>query len=262
MMYNTKNSDVDVENKSVDLRSEVTPLYFELIDKCKKGGIEFRKAKDHTDSVAFTCVPAFVGNGYKPDSEDSVMIVGRAVNGWDVDWPTETDEIVEQVLNQSFDLESINDLPEQDGYYFSKSRFFLVIREMMKRLGATDSDWSSKFVWSNLYKVAPALNGNPKGKEQHIQRESAIRLLRKEIELFKPKYIVFVTGYDFTTWSWYNNTCENTFAKEFNIQKTDNSGDYVEGYGSCNGNKIIVACRPETKSVEAWVDSVLNAFTN
>ena len=257
---NTKEPDRTVAFDQINLKKELTPLYTQLINKCKDDGIKFRKAKSPDDRDAYTCVPMFVGNNYNAGSNDSVMIVGRAVNGWDVEWSDGTDRMVSQLLNQSFDLASINDLPEQDGYYFSRSRFFLVIKEMMQKLGASNDNWSSRFAWSNLYKVAPAIDGNPSGKVQHTQRELAVQILKKEIDILKPKYIIFVTGYDFTTWSWRNNTAENTFKKEFNLQPTDAFGDYVEGYAIYNGSKIVVACRPEMKSVTAWVDGVLTAL--
>lgn len=243
-----------------NLQTELSLLYTQLVDKCKNDGIVFRKAKNTDDRDAYTCVPMFVGKNYKVGANDSVMIVGRAVNGWDVEWPAETEEMVKQLLNQSFDLETINDLPNQDGYYFSRSRFFLVIKEMMRKFGANDEDWSSRFVWSNFYKVAPAIDGNPNGKVQYVQRELAIKILKKEIDILKPKYIVFVTGYDFATWSWRNNTTENTFKKEFNLQPTNDYGNYVEGYATYNSSKIVVTCRPEMKSVADWVDGVLGAF--
>ena len=243
------------------LRTELTPLYQKLIEACKKAGISIRKSNTPEDTDAHTCVPMFVGNDYKVGADDSVMIVGRAVNGWDTEWPEDTNEIVTQLLNMPFDLASINDLPEQEGYYFSRSRFFLVIREIMKKLGAESDNWSSKFAWSNLYKVAPAIAGNPSGNVQHIQREFVIQILKKEIDLLKPKYVVFVTGYDFITWSWRNNAKENTFKKAFDIQPVDTLGEYVEGYASYNESKIVVACRPKTKSVAAWVDCVMDAFS-
>ena len=136
----------------------------------------------------------------------------------------------------------------------------MVIKEMMKRLGANDEDWSKKFAWSNLYKIAPSIDGNPSGKVQHSQREIAIQILKKEIELLRPVYIVFVTGYDFTTWSWRNNTSENTFKKAFDIQPINSLGKYVEGYAFYNGSKIIVACRPEMKSVSDWTEAVINGL--
>ena len=244
------------------LKKELEPLYLNLIRQCGEAGISIRKSIAPEDKSAYTCVPMFVGSDYTIGGDDSVMVVGRAVNGWDIEWPEDPKEKVKQLLDLPFDLASINDLPEQNGYFFSRSRFFLVIRELMQRLCADCDNWSSRFAWSNLYKVAPAIAGNPSGKVQHIQRESAIEILKKEIDLLKPRYILFVTGYDFTTWSWHNSTTERTFQKAFDIQPTNALGAHVEGYAFYNGSKIVVACRPETRSVADWVACVTHAFQN
>jgi len=62
------------------------------------------------------------------------------------------------------------------------------------RAGADDVHWSSHLAWTNLYKVSPAAGGNPGAALQLAQRQSAIELLKLEVEQFAPRRVLAMTG--------------------------------------------------------------------
>ena len=60
---------------------------------------------------------------------------------------------------------------------------------------ATQEDWPTHLVWSNLYKVSP-YGKNPGAPLQRAQRDGCQRLLNLEIGTFRPKRVLFLTGWD------------------------------------------------------------------
>lgn len=238
---------------------ELHSIYSDMVSAFVGTKYQFQKATSPDDNLSLTCVPMFVGSSFD-DSEQSLMIVGRAVNGWDQEWPDSADAIATQVLANDFDVDSLSELPETDGYYFSRSRFIVVAKEILRLFGASESNWASKLAWSNLYKIAPAVAGNPNGEVQHIQRRAAIQILKKEIDLIRPKHILFMTGYNFPGWTWRNSKTEESFLKAFGIKSTSDMGEIVEGYATYNNSKIIVTCRPETKEIKPFAETVRSAF--
>lgn len=238
---------------------ELLAMYSDMVSAFRGTKYQFRKAFSPEDSLALTCVPMFVGSSFD-NTKQSLMIVGRAVNGWDQEWAKEPNEIAAQVLENHFDIDGLSCLPETDGYYFSRSRFIVVAKEILQLFGVSEDNWASKLAWSNLYKVAPAVAGNPNGEVQHIQREAAIRILKKEIEIIQPKHVLFMTGYDFPSWTWRNSKTEESFVAAFGIKPISEFGEIVEGYANYNGSKILVTCRPETKEIKSFAEAVRSAF--
>jgi uracil-DNA glycosylase len=55
--------------------------------------------------------------------------------------------------------------------------------------------WYHKIAWSNLYKVAPFRGGNPNSSLQRLQRKYCLDILKYEIEILKPEYVVMLTSH-------------------------------------------------------------------
>lgn len=193
-----------------------------------------------------TCTPGIVGNRYK-ESHFRLMYVGRAVNGWEVDWKKGTaDELVEQVFSHGFNMTSIAENPVQNGYNFNRSPFWQLCRQIIK-LAGEEENWSSRVLWSNLYKVAPYKTGNPNNKLIEKTIEGCIQILKYEISLYRPTHIVFVTD---AWWFDPSDTLKVSFAKELDILAEHNTDSVIVGQGiyrpTSEGNvKIVVTKRPE-----------------
>lgn len=141
------------------------------------------------------------------------MVVGRAVNGW-------TTGILPDALASSSAAESYADLVltsvagkgscpmrwvtehwnASPGQYNTKrSAYWRVIRAVVAQLGIAkveDTTWPSHLVWSNLYKMAPAKDGNPGGALCEVQLPGCIELLRLELMTYRPSRLLLLTGLD------------------------------------------------------------------
>jgi hypothetical protein len=86
-------------------------------------------------------------------------------------------------------------------YNIQKSAFWRVIRAVVERLNIANLDdeetpWSSHLVWSNLYKIAPAKDGNPGSNLQRDQFNGCLKLLQCELQHYLPRRLLFLTGHD------------------------------------------------------------------
>lgn len=188
------------------------------------------------DAVSFT---AMEGCEYKSSKDIAgkdfrLMLVGRAVNGWDEYRGTDQDtkecfvtSSMQNLLNDPAALthgkdskdrfewiavdeehniarncvrEGIDKEPSEVGDYCLSRPFWGYSKEIWDTLyGAATSwqeHWYQKTVWTNLYKIAPRKGGNPSEAWQKMQREVCVELLHAEIEFFNPTHILFMTGTD------------------------------------------------------------------
>ena len=243
-------------------------LYEELVEPFLMDNSEYmlRKENSSDDYNAMTCVPAFVGEQYGTQ-KIRLMLVGRAVNGWSSDWSNNAEKVARQVLATSFSMSEIDGKqPLNEGtpdeYNFNKCAFMNLGKSVVQQLGLEGSKLASNLIWSNLYKIAPSISGNPNGQVQKIQRQAAIRILQKEIELYKPTHILFVTDIDWLEATWRNNKEELSFAKALQIETNNsiNDGLFVKAFGKYFDTKYVVCVRPEKRKIADLSRDVITAF--
>jgi hypothetical protein len=167
-------------------------------------------AADRLDSQELSVRLAHSGAAYAGD----LMIVGRAINGSDKKGWTPV-QLGQRELREEMVSNTLADAqPPADGtcilawvskmwgshgeYNTATSAFWRVARGLVADL-STNSDasvpWTSSLVWSNLYKIAPRAGGNPSEKLVRLQVEACRMLLADEIIRFRPKNLVFLTGW-------------------------------------------------------------------
>ncbi len=118
--------------------------------------------------------------------------------------------------------------------------------------------WPSRLIYSNLYKVAPHEGGNPGSRLCKTQQQACEDHLVAEIEMWKPKRVLFITG-------WYY------WAQPFVDRWSDSIGQpsatNVEWTGIANklnvGHEIqlLVCVRPERRKEQPLAEAILQAFT-
>ncbi|HEX8549922.1 MAG TPA: hypothetical protein VF681_00065 [Abditibacteriaceae bacterium] len=233
-------------------------------------------------SDAITGFMAMQGRHYN----NKLMVIGRAVNGWTKEtWEPKSlgaaDSVqgfVDGILMSVTAAESCpmqwvskawgnrltarpsnwNYVGNQD-YNTRKSAFWRVIRSVVGELrlaNVEDDSWPSHLVWSNLYKISPAAGRNPPAKMCSLQREDCISLLEMEIQIYKPRRILFLTGLN---WA-------DPFLKRIapNICPVPNSylvhaaGTFSRG--TSDACTVVVATHPERKPETEWVQEVIQAF--
>ena len=198
-------------------------------------------------SHELTCAPAIAGKRYE-ESPFRLMYVGRAVNGWETNWPEGSiEDLVAQVFAYNFTMASISETPNQNGYNFNRSGFWQLCKEIMKLVGE-EENWSDRVLWSNLYKVAPFNEGNPNNKLIKETIGRCIQILTYELRFYQPTHVVFVTD----DW-WFDpvDTYNVSFSQKLDIPVEHNTGKdaIIIGKGiwdksNCNA-KMVVTKRPE-----------------
>jgi hypothetical protein len=220
--------------------------------------VEASKYRNRSQSLS--CFSAQKGKLYN----NNVMFVGRAVNGWGSKFKLENidsnlliDDLFPSIPNDDCPLEWVEESwGNSDNYNTKKSAFWRVTKQISEDINGTDSsnNWSSKVIWSNLYKIAPSETGNPSDSLCNSQFAACNELLETEIREFKPKYIVFLTGYN-----WF----DGFLSESINLKKTKNTR-WVEAEGTLNFDneicKIVVAKHPQGKPEFDLVTEVMDSL--
>ncbi|WP_018126901.1 hypothetical protein [Balneola vulgaris] len=185
------------------------------------------------------------GKNYPFEEKSGFLFVGKAVNGWvtsDTDvFELFNDSNPNRIFARKDQMEWVHNLyGNKHGYNTRKSAFWRLIKMISERY--YPDDWYSNVAWSNLYKIAPYNGGNPNVKLQTFQREYCIEILNKEIEIFNPKYVVFLTS------GWEDPFIKklNGFDKMMEVGKTQ-WGKYQTKMIDINGTYFIVTHHPQGK---------------
>lgn len=195
---------------------------------------------------------SYVGKLYE-NNQFKLMVVGRAVNGWENDLKSSdtVEQIVEHVFNIKFNFNCIVDHRRtlDDEYNFRRSAFWQLIKRVLELYGESEpnkwyddeKNWQEKIVWSNLYKVSPVVGGNPDEKLQMDTYEISTEILVREIELYQPTHILFITGKDwfcYPKWKGY-------FNDKLGFKGNFINDKFICGVGTIGDVKAIVCKRPE-----------------
>lgn len=219
-------------------------LYSDLINEVIVNKDKYKEE----DLVLFT---AAKGNRYQKD----LMIIGRAVNDWDIvmnkNDKSNNKSILKQV-DEALKSNHLNWVEERWGlndgkYNTKKSAFWRVSRKLSELIAGNTIDPANSIVYSNLYKFAKEGGGNPSEKLACVQYDICKHILESEIDLFRPKKIVFLTG--------------KGWAKEFldhmkDVDINEVGLDYVSIYGKIKNARFVVADHPQGKNEECLIDEI------
>ena len=232
-------------------------VYWDILNTEYNGKKIWEQFNQNNTIAPLTASIAFKGNKYS-DSDLKLMVVGRAMNGWETDFSTchTAKDVINTILGQEFsfaDVINFKGFPREGRrpYRYITSKFWKLIKDILGEYGEANEEWydetknmnwNEKIVWSNLYKVSPRYEKNP---DDHlIQKtiEGNIEIIKAEIAEYSPKMILFVTD------KWYLEPSDKkpSFAKALNIKFiNDSPSEIVVGYGKYGDSKIIVCKRPD-----------------
>lgn len=241
-------------NKSIEI------IYTKLLSSQYKGQPLWQLIQNET----LTAVPHFLGYHYK-DCKEKIMVVGRAVNGWEVSFTncSTLENTVHSILNQAQRLDKVVDLngvkykdsnDKTKTYYYSRSPFWRLIRKVMESYGEADN-WNQKILWSNLYKIAPRRTGNPSWSLIKQDLDLYIACITEEINAYKPDKVLFITDSNYFTP--YND--RPSFADALNVTMKP-YGQHIVGSGTYNNSKIVVCKRPEFRNTDAMAEEIKAQF--
>ena len=207
----------------------------------------------HLIDGKFTVSRAYEGNEYK-NSNCKLMVVGRAMNGWEKDFSKlNVDEIINMIFEEGFDFNDVinPDLSQKYNncsYNYIRSKFWKLIKFVLEEYNDANTNWydiekndkwNEKIVWSNLYKISPKEAGNPPWKIMMQNIEEYINILKEEIEEYNPDRILLVTDNNYLE----PDVKKPTFIEAFNIIKCEKGN--IVGVGKYRDKKVIVCKRPD-----------------
>lgn len=228
-------------------------IYRNLLNRLEKSNYRNR-------SQNLCCFSAQKGSLYN----NNLMVVGRAVNDWGNIFQLE-DIQSDSLLEELFPGSPGHDCPlewvesswgSSEGYNTKRSAFWRVANKISQSVNQLEDNelWASKIVWSNLYKVAPSGGGNPNDSLCDLQFNACNDLLKIEVEEFRPKYIVFLTGQD-----WFNGfLSENISLNSITDTKWVDAQGILELNGSVS--KFVVAQHPQGKPESELLKEIVNAL--
>lgn len=262
---------INNEQNSLKRMPPISPYYTSLYQSLTESGYA---PSDYSHFIAMA------GKEFLQSDAVRLMIIGRAVNGWErlntgsaVAFGEEAEKLFHAegfswVAGEKENLYSTHHLPEEKpSYYLNRSAFWRVAKRVLEGLFPypLTGRWIDYLAWSNLYKIAPLKTGNPKNKLCNLQAEDCRKLLAEEIERYQPTHILMLTG-----WNWFQTGHTNSFYKIFTDCQKRNSpkkglANFVEGtaYFLLSENRkipVVVTCRPEAKKEKSFCKEVLEYF--
>lgn len=168
------------------LKEKLQPLYDEML----------KNISQEEDLYPF-CIQW--GNDFPKEKNTGVLFVGKATNGW----VRETKDINivfgdsnDRVFARTDQMKWIRDLDGVTDHHYNtrKSAFWRVIRRVTQMYYREDLEyWYSNIAWSNLYKVSHE-TGNPNSVLMNEQHRYCEEILKSEIEILSPKFVVLLTS--------------------------------------------------------------------
>jgi hypothetical protein len=208
------------------------------------------------------------------------MLIGRAPNGWE-SLNAQNGEAFGNEAEQLFNTDRWNWIEVINGTQYSthdkdqsdlKNRYCIdkkpfwtfskAIWEKLSGQSSTNLIWQKNIVWSNLYKVSPKNSDNPSWHSQQMQQQVCMDILKKELDVYQPTHVLVVSGFDwFEPFASIFEKVQDTGVR--NILRGESKNEVcVEGKATYNNAKVVIACRPEWRNKEAYVEEVAEAFCN
>lgn len=245
-------------------------IYTALCSKQWQGEFIWEAIRDNK----LTAAPCFVGNDYLYE-DIKIMVVGRAVNGWEVEFKdcSSLNNTIDSILNQENRLDDFakdyilydvveNNEVVQKKYYYAKSPFLRMMRQLVGAFTHSEDNWQQRIVWSNLYKIAPRKGGNPSWRMLRNDLDLYIELIKYEIKRYQPNIVIFVTDMDFFD-PYPDNEKYPSFRRLVNEDVKNKQTQYVKLQGSFvydTSTKIIVSVRPEGRPIKDMVEEIFATY--
>ena len=176
-------------------------LYKELYSDQVNGYIESIKPYEPNPINGAYLRPFFpqVGREYE-NQKIKLLFVGKATDAWVLP----ADEYDENKFSHNKDNGLTNRKDQMvwveeafknsghEAHNHAKSAFWRFIREITQEAHNVIDGWSNYMAWTNLYKLSLE-RGNPPKSLINAQFDVCAKILRKEIEIFNPTHIIFLT---------------------------------------------------------------------
>ena len=199
------------------------------------------------------------GNRYADEKQIKLMVVGRALNGWEKNYAEDREEYTKQRIGEL----SKQDRFDKDKWIEKETArpFWNYTKSILERLldNKLGTDWYQSILWSNLYPVSYSGGGNPSEMLKYIEFDTAKKLFETQIKVYEPTHVVIMTDWE----GWF------FLPKKYNLSNDDqflpiapdiNSEKVIKGKGIFENSRVVVTRRPEFISKDKFVNAVVDAF--
>lgn len=229
-----------------ELKEEYRKLYKAVFDYLSNNGL-------------VTHFPV-IGKNYEK-SRKKFMLVGRALNGFDYKEKHSGSFTIGGSINNYLD-DAMNAyvtsddrfefLRKENGKVGKNSAFWRTAKLVFEKLNNShEPEWFDSIIWANIFPVAPSEGGNPSDLLCHFQVSAAKKILKLTIEKYKPKYILFETGWN--DWMYYWDKKDKKMICMFEgVPKEERDGlmgkkDNIIWDGMIGDSAVVIACRPDRR---------------
>jgi len=215
----------------------------------------YKKLLTDVSSIDYDLYPFAVqwGEKYKSTGKKGILFVGKATNGWVTD-SLDADKLFDnknedRIFDRKDQIEWVENLSGvNDVYNTNRSQFWQLVKKTAVKFYG-DNRWYRHVAWTNLYKVSPE-SGNPKESLKKMQFDSCVEILKKEIEVFNPKFVVFLTS------GWENPFLSSLGMDTGNV-RTVSWDKYETRAFDAGGRTFILSQHPMGKKIEEHRDALL-----
>ena len=165
------------------LYKALKPLYAELLGQLSE--------EDKSTMCPF-CMQW--GKDFPTNPSSGLLFVGRATNGYSTD-ATKSVDVLFDGEGESLGFarpDQMTWLETHSFYNWRQSPFWRVISKVSQDY--TEGEWFNGIAWSNLCKIAPSEAGNPSDRLYYAQLSACQKILKSEIEILSPKFVILLTG--------------------------------------------------------------------
>lgn len=170
------------------------------LERIYKGGEDFLKKLKNDNNNRYVFVPALEGANYE-SSKTKVMVIGRAPGEYSMhNYDGNLSEWFEKMEHLRWVYEKCNVYADGSEHMPSQNRsaFWQLIKKVLISenvlIGNNAHDFADSIVWSNLYKIKNGINNKaPSDKLCNSQKKLMDEILSKEIEIYSPDIILFIT---------------------------------------------------------------------
>lgn len=230
-----------------EMRTKLMPLYEEMLSKFE-------------DRSNLTTFCARWEKHYPQEKGKGLLFVGRVVNGGvakaDADIETLfSDDKDDRILQPSSPIGWVEYFMnhKQEDYNINHSAFWRVIKDICQRVYKGDAQWYSQIAWTNLYKVSPFKEGNPTVEQEKIQLPYCKEILKAEIEVLQPQFIIFLTSGREKEFIW---DIFGPIGHSIESTQWGNNGQYTTKLYKVNDMYIITSYHPQGKPDNAHIDAI------
>jgi len=195
------------------------------------------------------------GENFPVSKNSGLVFVGKAVNRW----ITNTDE-VDLLFGDSddniFALEDqmkwvVDREGNHNGYNTKRSAFWRVVKRISNYYYPHEN-WYSHVAWTNLCKLAPYDGGNPNQGLYDQQLSSAQEILKHELEILSPRFVIMLTsGWEHDFISYFNDNNDIDFIE------TVDWDEYQTRICKINNTFFILSKHPQGKNENNSFNSIV-----